>query len=77
VLPTMPDIAPLSTSTDAEIDHYRNRAVRLLCLAGLTGCPQISLPLASRQGAPLGLSLIGPPGSDLSLVQLARRVMAA
>jgi amidase len=47
----------------------------LLCLAGLTGCPQISLPLASRQGAPLGLSLIGPPGSDLSLVQLARRVM--
>ena len=76
VLPTMPDIAPLSTSTDAEIDHYRNRAVRLLCLAGLTGCPQISLPLASRQGAPLGLSLIGPPGSDLSLVQLAQRVMA-
>jgi len=24
----------------------------------------------------LGLSLIGPPGSDLSLVQLAQRVMA-
>ena len=77
VLPTMPDIAPLSASSSAQIDEYRNRAVRLLCLAGLTGCPQLSLPLATRQGAPLGLSLMGPPGSDLSLVRLAQRVMTA
>jgi amidase len=76
VLPTMPDIAPLSTLSEHEMDDYRNRSVRLLCLSGLTGCPQISLPLATRQGAPLGLSLMGPPGSDLSLVRLARRVMA-
>jgi amidase len=77
VLPTMPDIAPLSNLSESEMDNYRNRSVRLLCLSGLTGCPQISLPLASRQGAPLGLSLMGPPGSDLSLVRLAQRVMAA
>jgi amidase len=77
VLPTMPDIAPLSTLSESEMDDYRNRSVRLLCLSGLTGCPQISLPMASRQGAPLGLSLMGPPGSDLSLVRLAQRVMAA
>lgn len=77
VLPTMPDIAPLSNLSESEMDDYRNRSVRLLCLSGLTGCPQISLPLASRQGAPLGLSLMGPPGSDLSLVRLAQRVMTA
>lgn len=77
VMPTMPDIAPLSTLSESEMDDYRNRSVRLLCLSGLTGCPQISLPLASRQGAPLGLSLMGPPGSDLSLVRLAKRVMEA
>ena len=77
VLPTMPDIAPLSTLSEHEMDDYRNRSVRLLCLSGLTGCPQISLPLATRQGAPLGLSLMGPPGSDLSLVRLAQRVMGA
>jgi amidase len=77
VLPTMPDIAPLSNLSESEMDDYRNRSVLLLCLSGLTGCPQISLPLASRQGAPLGLSLMGPPGSDLSLVRLAQRVMAA
>jgi amidase len=77
VFPTMPDIAPLSNTAQEEMDIYRNRAIHLLCLGGLTGCPQLSLPLASRQGAPLGLSLMGPPGSDLSLVRLAQRVMAA
>ena len=77
MLPTMPDIAPLNTLSESEMDDFRNRSVRLLCLSGLTGCPQISLPMASRQGAPLGLSLMGPPGSDLSLVRLAQRVMAA
>jgi len=77
VLPTMPDIAPLSTLSESDMDDYRNRSVRLLCLSGLTGCPQISLPMASRSGAPLGLSLMGPPGSDLSLVRLARRVMSS
>ena len=77
MLPTMPDIAPLNTLSESEMDDFRNRSVRLLCLSGLTGCPQISLPMASRQGAPLGLSLMSPPGSDLSLVRLAQRVMAA
>ena len=30
--------------------------------------------LSSRSGAPLGLSIMGPAGSDLSLVALARRI---
>jgi amidase len=46
-------------------------------VAGLAGVPQLSLPLAGRDGAPMGLSLLGPPGSDRSLVALAQRVMAA
>ena len=51
-------------------------AFRILCIAGLTGLPQVSLPLASREGAPLGLSLIGPAGSDRSLIALAARIAA-
>jgi amidase len=39
--------------------------------------PQISIPVASRLGAPLGLSLIGPADSDLSLVRLAARMASA
>jgi amidase len=34
----------------------------------------VSLPLASRLGAPLGISLLGPPGSDRSLIALAERI---
>lgn len=74
LLPTMPDIAPLVGEPEAALEDYRNRAIRLLCVAGLSGFPQISIPLASRAGAPLGLSLLGPPGSDRSLVHLAQQI---
>jgi amidase len=76
LLPTMPDCAPLIAQDESSLEDYRNRAIRLLCLAGMCGFPQISLPLAHRQGAPLGISLMGPAGSDRSLVSLAARVMA-
>jgi len=74
VLPTMPDIAPLLTESDESLNDYRNNALNLLCLSVLSGLPQVSIPLASRSGAPLGLSLMGPVGSDLGLVRLARRI---
>ena len=77
VLPTMPDIAPLVSAPETALEDYRNRAIRLLCVAGLSGFPQLSLPLANRSGAPLGLSLLGPAGSDRSLVHLAERIAAA
>ncbi|KRB85176.1 amidase [Noviherbaspirillum sp. Root189] len=75
VLPTMPDVAPLLTETEEALEDYRNHAIRMLCLAGLTGCPQISLPLMSLDGAPLGFSMIGPRGSDKSLIRLARKLI--
>lgn len=74
MLPTMPDIAPRLDEEEPSLDLYRHRAVRLLCWASLAGVPQVTLPLARRLGAPLGLSLIGPAGSDLSLVRLAARI---
>ncbi|MBB4038551.1 amidase [Microvirga flocculans] len=72
VLPTMPDVAPLLSESDEALNDYRNNALNLLCLSVLSGLPQVSIPLASRLGAPLGLSIMGPAGSDLSLVELAR-----
>ena len=77
LMPTMPDIAPLARADEAGLEDYRNQATRLLCSAGLAGFPQLSLPLGSRLGAPLGLSLLGPAGSDRSLVRLAERIAAA
>ena len=74
VLPTMPDIAPLLGTDEAGLEDYRNNAIKLLCLAGLSGFPQLSMPLARRNGAPLGLSLLGPAGSDRSLIAMAQRI---
>ncbi len=77
VMPTMPDIAPLRSESESALEDYRNRAIQLLCMAGLSGFPQISLPLASRDSAPLGISLLGPAGSDRSLIALAQKLGTA
>ncbi|MFC4175656.1 amidase [Microvirga sp. GCM10011540] len=74
ILPTMPDVAPLLSESDEALNDYRNNAINLLCLSVLSGLPQVSIPLASRLGAPLGISIMGPAGSDLSLVALAARI---
>lgn len=74
VMPTVADIAPLITDDGDKMESYRNRSHQVLCVAGLSGFPQISLPLGERLGAPLGLSLLGPAGSDMGLVQLAQRI---
>jgi amidase len=77
LMPTMPDVAPRRDAPEAALEDYRNRAIRLLCAAGLSGFPQLSLPLVKRDGAPLGISLLGPAGSDRSLVRLAERIVTA
>ena len=74
LMPTMPDVAPRISDDEAGLENYRNAAIRMLCIAGLSGFPQLSLPLATRDGAPLGISLLGPAGSDRSLVRLAERI---
>jgi amidase len=74
LMPTMPDVAPLRSTSESALEDYRNRAIRMLCIAGLAGFPQLSMPLAQREGAPLGLSLLGPAGSDRSLITLAERI---
>ncbi|WP_418953503.1 amidase [Zeimonas sediminis] len=74
VMPTMPDVAPLLSADESRLEDYRNAAIRMLCIAGLAGFPQVSMPLARRLGAPLSLSLLGPAGSDRSLVALVERI---
>lgn len=74
VLPTMPDIAPLLHTPPAETVAFRERALGLLCIAGLGGLPQVSLPLATLNGCPLGISLIASRGNDELLLETARRL---
>ncbi|MGE4527532.1 MAG: amidase [Rhodospirillaceae bacterium] len=72
VLPASPAPAPLLTESEAALDRYRGRAMRILCAAGLGGLPQISIPGATVSDAPVGLSLLGGPGSEETLLALAR-----
>ena len=72
-LPSSPRIAPLKNTPVDEIEiDFRNQAMCLLCVSGLGGLPQISLPLAELNGMPLGLSLISRRGNDEILLDLAR-----
>jgi amidase len=70
-LPTTPFPAPprgLSLSTRDRLSSHIN----CLCAhGGLTGVPQVSLPGATVGELPVGLSIVGPPGSDASLVAVA------
>ena len=70
-LPTSPGIAPERGASGQILDDFRGRAMALLCTAGLAGLPQITLPLASLENCPLGLSLVGRRGSDMELMTLA------
>jgi amidase len=75
-LPTSPRVAPLHGTPADQIEvEYRNQAQRILCIAGLCGLPQISLPMAAIDGVPLGLSLMGRRGSDKGLIALAKRIL--
>jgi len=76
LMPTMPDIAPLISQDASSLEDYRNRAIRMLSISGMSGFPQIGLPMAHRLGAPLGFSLLGPAGSDRSLIRISQQVMS-
>ena len=76
-LPTSPRVAPpVDAPTDELENRVRAQAMSLLCIAGLAGLPQVSLPLASLDGLPLGFSLVGPWGADRQLLALAQELMA-
>ena len=76
MMPTMPDVAPLISQDAASLEDYRNRAIRMLSISGMSGFSQISLPMAQRLGAPLGFSLLGPAGSDRSLIRISQQLMS-
>jgi amidase len=70
-LPTAPGIAPRLDADPETLREHRSRVLCLTCIAGLAGLPQISLPLASLSGCPLGISLIAGPGGDQMLLSFA------
>ena len=75
-LPTTPFPAPLCGQPLSVLDPLRDRITALCAHGGLTGVPQVSLPLAAVDGLPVGLSIVGGRGSDAALVAVARAIAA-
>jgi amidase len=70
-LPTAPSIAPpLATPAD-DLESFRVRVMRLVCMASISGLPQVTIPAGTADGAPVGLSFIGWRGGDEALLSLA------
>lgn len=76
LLPSAASLAPRRDAAPADVDAVRLRTMAITCIAGLCGLPQISLPVRTDSGDMLGISLLGPAGSDLALIQLARSLHA-
>ncbi|GJG94313.1 amidase [Cupriavidus pauculus] len=76
IVPTAPGIAPLLTSTNEAFTAARERSHMLLAPAGLAGLPQITLPWLTLDGAPVGISVLGPRGHDRSVMAAARKLEA-
>jgi amidase len=75
-LPTTPFPAPLRGLPAAETGWLRDRLLCLCCHGGLTGVPQVSIPGATVDGLPVGLSIIGGRGRDTTLIAVARALAA-
>jgi len=73
-LPTASAAASAIDASPETVERVRNQTLRLTAVAGIAGCPQISLPLLHDDRGPVGFSLIGPPGSDIELLELAVRL---
>jgi amidase len=70
-LPTAPCIAPLCGTPAEALESFRVRVMRLTCIAGLSGLPQVTLPVGTVAGCPVGLSFMGWRGGDEALLDLA------
>ena len=76
-MPTAGTIAPRLDAGKDELLQFRDRTLTLTSIAGLGRLPQVQLPAGTVDGAAVGLSLIGPRGSDRALLALAEKVASA
>ena len=70
-VPTVPCVAPRIDAGPDEVESFRNRCLRLTSIAGLSGLPQVTVPVGPVGGYPVGVSLIGWPGGDEALLDVA------
>jgi amidase len=73
-LPTAPFPAPPVGQRRSAMWARRIAISTITTISGMSGAPQISLPLARVDGLPVGLSILARPGADGMLLACARAV---
>ncbi|EKE75351.1 amidase [Oceanibaculum indicum] len=71
-LPTTPFPAPLRGRSVPDQQADRDRILCLCAHGGLAGMPQVNLPGSMVDGLPIGLSVLGGPGTDATLIAVAK-----
>jgi amidase len=74
VIPTAPRAALELSADGPPISEFYRRTLTLTSIAGHSGTPQINMPAGLDRGCPIGLSIVGAPGTDLALLDLARQL---
>lgn len=70
-LPTTPSLAPRLGAGGPDLEDYRVKGMRLVCMASIGGLPQVTIPVGIIDDAPVSLSFIGWRGGDEALLDLA------
>lgn len=76
VMPTSPCPAPRLDATILHQNEVRETTMGVTAIAGFCGAPEVTLPVATVEGAPIGISFVGAPGSDRALLVFVRKVAA-
>jgi amidase len=77
-IPTAPFPAPIkgSLGVDRTVGDYYPRTLGVTAIAGIGRLPQVSMPVAEVDGAPVGLSLLAAQGKDAFLLSAVRSIFS-
>ena len=76
LIPSASSVAPFLVNNGdvTMVEHARAQTLRLTSIAGVGGLPAVNIPLETADGLPCGACLIGPAGSDKTLIELAKEL---
>lgn len=73
--PTAPGAPIRRNAPESDFDDFRGRILDFTTYAGIAGAPQVTIPIGIADGGPVGLSLMGAPGSDRGLLELVKTLI--
>jgi amidase len=72
VVPVMPGLPPLRNASPQDLLAFRTGALGLTAASSMTGCPELVIPVRHlTSGERYGAGILGPVGSDATLLGLA------